>query len=167
MKFNINVSIKPNIHYGVELFNIYGNKDMKPALPSLQQDMQQNQCLWLQPHFEVSVLFFLWIKVFNIIILMYRKFPKYSDTQKICYNHSKIWTMWLYYRVMSPNNADGMANSVDPDQTALIWVCTVCPGISVRKLRIITVISVSSRTASPGCCHIALPSGWMSVIYLK
>ena len=45
----------------------------------------------------------------------YRKFPKYSDTQKICCNHSKIWTMWLYHRVMSPNDADGMANSVDPD----------------------------------------------------
>ena len=32
--------------------------------------------------------------------------------------------MWLYYRVMSPNDADGMANSVDPDQTApvvAIW----------------------------------------------
>ena len=44
---------------------------------------------------------------------------------------------------MSPNDADGMANSVDPDQTApLIWVCTVCPGISVRKLRIITVSTV-------------------------
>ena len=26
--------------------------------------------------------------------------------------------MWLYNRVMSPNNADVMANSVDPDQTA-------------------------------------------------
>ena len=47
-----------------------------------------------------------------------RKFPKYSDTHKICCDHSKIWTMWLYHRVMSPNNADGMANSVDPDQTA-------------------------------------------------
>ena len=44
--------------------------------------------------------------------------------------------MWLYHRVMSLNDADGMANSVDPD---LIWVCTICPGISVRKLRIITV----------------------------
>ena len=37
---------------------------------------------------------------------------------------------------MSPNDADGMANNVDPDQTAhlgssLIGVCTVCPGISV------------------------------------
>ena len=50
----------------------------------------------------------------------YRKFPKYSDTQKICCNHSKIGTMWLYHRVMSPNYADGMANSVDPDQTALL-----------------------------------------------
>ena len=26
--------------------------------------------------------------------------------------------MWLYHRVMSPNDADGMANSIDPDQTA-------------------------------------------------
>ena len=26
--------------------------------------------------------------------------------------------MWLYNRVMSPNDADGMANSIDPDQTA-------------------------------------------------
>ena len=26
--------------------------------------------------------------------------------------------MWLYHRVMSPNDADGMTNSVDPDQTA-------------------------------------------------
>ena len=48
----------------------------------------------------------------------YCKFPKYSDTQKICCNHSKIWTMWLFHRVMSLNDADGTANSVDPDQTA-------------------------------------------------
>ena len=26
--------------------------------------------------------------------------------------------MWLYHTVMSPNDADGMAKSVDPDQTA-------------------------------------------------
>ena len=38
--------------------------------------------------------------------------------QNICCNHSKIWTMWLYHGVISPNDADGMANSVDPDQTA-------------------------------------------------
>ena len=34
---------------------------------------------------------------------------------------TKIWTMWLYHRVMGPNDADGMANSVDPDQTAPVW----------------------------------------------
>ena len=53
----------------------------------------------------------------------YRKFPKYLDTQKICCNQSKIWTMWLYHRVMSPNDADRMADSVDPDQTPLgaVW----------------------------------------------
>ena len=53
----------------------------------------------------------------------YCKFHKYSDTQKICCNHSKILTLWLYHRVMSPNDADGMANSVDPDQTALGLHC--------------------------------------------
>ena len=26
--------------------------------------------------------------------------------------------MWLYYSVMNLNDADGMANSVDPNQTA-------------------------------------------------
>ena len=56
--------------------------------------------------------------MFLYIIYEYRKFPKYSDTQKICCNQSKIWTTWLYHRVMSPNDADGMTNSVDPDQTA-------------------------------------------------
>ena len=43
---------------------------------------------------------------------------------------------------MGPKDADRMANSVDPDQTApLIWVYTVCPhpDMSVRKLRIIMV----------------------------
>ena len=71
---------------------------------------------------------------------VYRKFLKYSDTQNICCNHPKIWTIWLYHRVMCPNDAEGMANSVDPDQrSSLIWVCIVCLGISVWKLRIITV----------------------------
>ena len=39
-----------------------------------------------------------------------------------------------------------MANSVDPDQTApvggdLIWVCTVCQGMSIQTLMIITVLT--------------------------
>ena len=58
------------------------------------------------------------IEIVRACALAYRKFPKYSDTQKSGCNHSKIRTMWLYHRVMSPNDADGMANSVDPDQTA-------------------------------------------------
>ena len=56
---------------------------------------------------------------------------------------------------MSQKDADGMANSADPDQTAprssLIWVCTICPGLSVRKLRIITVHHIN-RHAKLQCC---------------
>ena len=37
----------------------------------------------------------------------YRNDPKFSDTQNICCNHSKVWTMWIYHRLMSPNDADG------------------------------------------------------------
>ena len=40
---------------------------------------------------------------------------------------------------MGQKDADGMVNSVDPDQTALY---TVCPGLPVWKLRIITVVNV-------------------------
>ena len=48
---------------------------------------------------------------------------------------------------MHAKDAEGIANSVDPDQTApvggsLIWVCTVCPDLSIRKVRIITVVQV-------------------------
>ena len=48
--------------------------------------------------------------------------------------------MWLHHWVISPKDADWMANSIDPDQTAhssrssLIWVYTVFPVLSVRKL---------------------------------
>ena len=59
-----------------------------------------------------------WLTTLQMHMYSYRNDPKFSDTQKICCNHSKIWTMWLYHRVMSPNDADGMSNSVDPDQTA-------------------------------------------------
>ena len=51
--------------------------------------------------------------------------------------------MWLYYRVMSPNDADGMANSVDPDQTAplgAVWsrsalFAQTCLSENLGKLR--------------------------------
>ena len=45
-------------------------------------------------------------------------------------------------------HVEGIVNNVDPDQTApLIWVYTVCPDLSVRKLRTITVYCVVTREA--------------------
>ena len=64
------------------------------------------------------------------LYFVYCKFPKYSDTPKICCNQSKIWTRWLYHREMSPNDADRMANSVDPEQSDLGLHCLprhICP----------------------------------------
>ena len=60
----------------------------------------------------------------------------------------------VMHRVMCPNDADGMTNSVDPDQTAprpwsdcssrskLIWVYTVCSDLSVQKFRNITLLGL-------------------------
>ena len=76
------------------------SKPILSWLPSMYVVWLCCSLLWKHYHFDSA----------------YRKFPKYSDTQKIFCSHSKIWTMWLYHRVKSPNDADGMANSVDPDQ---------------------------------------------------
>ena len=74
----------------------------------------------------------------------YRKTPKNSDTRKFAVITLKVEQGGFTLGRMRPKNAVAIANSVDPDQTAplggvLIWVCTVCPGLSVRKLRIIMV----------------------------
>ena len=56
---------------------------------------------------------------------------------------------------MHSKDAEGMANSLDPDQIAqsgLIWVYNVCPDLSVRKLRVITVGRVRQSTVEP-CCN--------------
>ena len=46
--------------------------------------------------------------------------------------------MLIYQKLTLAKDADRIANSVDPDKS-LIWEYTVCPDLSVRKLRIITV----------------------------
>ena len=49
----------------------------------------------------------------------YRKVPKFSDARKLRCNLPKIQTKRLNHRVFSPEGAYGIANSEDPDQTAL------------------------------------------------
>ena len=50
-----------------------------------------------------------------------------SDTRKFCCNHSKHGTRLFYHRVMCPEDVNGMANSVNPDQTTPLGaVYTVC-----------------------------------------
>ena len=80
-----------------------------------------------------------------------------SSWNKVVIIIIKILTMWLYHRVMSPKQADGMANSVHRGQTrsSLIWVYTVCLGLSVQKLRINTVIN-NFLSVSPGVIAVIL-----------
>ena len=46
------------------------------------------------------------------------KFLNIRTTEKNCCNPHKSRTKWLFHIVMRPKDAQGIANSVDPDQTA-------------------------------------------------
>ena len=48
----------------------------------------------------------------------YRRNSKIWDTSNNCRNCPKKWKVWCNIALMHPKDADGMANSVDPDQTA-------------------------------------------------
>ena len=48
----------------------------------------------------------------------YRKVPKFSDARKLCCNLSKIQTKRPNLRIYCQKDANGIANSEDPDQTA-------------------------------------------------
>ena len=50
--------------------------------------------------------------------MIYRKNSKIWDTSNNCNNCPKNRKVWRNIAVMHPKDADGMANSVDPDQTA-------------------------------------------------
>ena len=51
-------------------------------------------------------------------VLYYRKNSKIWDTSNNCHNCPKNRKVWCNIALMHPKDADGMANSVDPDQTA-------------------------------------------------
>ena len=57
--------------------------------------------------------------------------------------HNMHSITYNYNALMCTNNADGMANSVDPVQTAprssLIWACTVYSDLPVAIIRIFTI----------------------------
>ena len=48
----------------------------------------------------------------------YSKGPKFSDARKFCNNLPKIQTKRPNLRVFHQNDANGIANNEDPDQTA-------------------------------------------------
>ena len=52
------------------------------------------------------------------LLCMYRKNSKIWDTSNNCHNCPKIGKVWCNIALMHPKEADAMANSVDPDQTA-------------------------------------------------
>ena len=58
------------------------------------------------------------LPVLLFLFKAYRKVPKFSDTRKLCCNLPKIQTKRPNFRVIYQKDANGIANSEDPDQTA-------------------------------------------------
>ena len=50
--------------------------------------------------------------------MAYRKVPKFSDAKRLCCNLPKIQTKRPNLRVFCQNDANGIANSEESDQTA-------------------------------------------------
>ena len=59
-----------------------------------------------------------WLEHWWLIYYGYRKNSKIWDTSNNCHNRPKNRKVWCNIALMHPKDADGMANSVDPDQTA-------------------------------------------------
>ena len=55
---------------------------------------------------------------FGYVNLAYRKIHKFSDIYLLYCKHSSIPTKRFYHGVIPLNDANGIANSEDPDQTA-------------------------------------------------
>ena len=83
--------------------------------------------LW-QDGFSHDVAHLMSVKLmkYGCCILVYH-YLKRSRHLKNCCNYPKIWTSRFYRRVMSPKVADGMTNSVDPDQSDLDLYCLPMP----------------------------------------
>ena len=58
----------------------------------------------------------------TLLYYMYCKVPKFSDARKPCCNQPKIQTKMPHLRVFHQKDANGKANSEDPDQTAPLGV---------------------------------------------
>ena len=65
--------------------------------------------------------------------ITYRKVPKFSDAKKLCCNLPKILTKRPNLKVFCQNDANGIANSEDPDQQSDLGLhCLprpICPKI--------------------------------------
>ena len=66
----------------------------------------------------ISLLVLSFINI-NMLHTMYSKVPYFSDARKLCSNLPKIQTKKPNLRVFHQKDANGIANSEDPDQTAL------------------------------------------------
>ena len=67
---------------------------------------------------QIHLFSLLAIKLARLHHIYYRKIPKFSDSGHLGCIHPKTGKKRFYHTVMHPKDADNIANSEDPDQTA-------------------------------------------------
>ena len=84
---------------------------------NINSPMFKNFCeqrLCSQKILKIGLFMFLHVS----LVSYYRKNSKIWDTSNNCHNCPKIGKVWCNIALMHSKEADAMANSVDPDQTA-------------------------------------------------
>ena len=70
----------------------------------------------LYQHVRVNVVYIVSASLWQFV-LTYRKVPKFWEARNLCWNLPKIQTDQTF-QFFGQNDANGIANSEDPDQTA-------------------------------------------------
>ena len=99
-----------------------------------EQDSASEETIWLDDRWTIPQSTgprnTLWVVSGMIIV----KIWKNLDNQKDCY-YPRIWTVQLYHSVMHPE----WQTVLILIWSRLLWIYTICPDLSVWKLRIIMV----------------------------
>ena len=94
----------------------------------------------------------------NMVRFIYRIYPEYSDNSTPYHNCTKFWTSTVYYPMLCLKIAGSVANRVDLMRRRvlrrLIWVYTVCSGLSVRIPTVNTVNLSTSLTMRKCVCEL-------------
>ena len=102
------------LNFSTKNIGVFGYKDMKHLTSWTLNELIHLTMLLMTGPWKLDAKFMLP----PLTPDKYRKNSKIWDTSNNCHNCPKNRKVWCNIALMHPKDADGMANRVDPDQTA-------------------------------------------------